>query len=60
LNAGSILTSAKSFPMPWFQLATVVPIAASVTMSVSVGSTRVATSAITRLPFPAQCPAVPM
>lgn len=59
MKAGSILTSAKSFPIPWFQLDTTEPIAASVTI-VLVGSTRVATCAITVLPFPAQWPAVPM
>src|ERR671922_262017 len=59
LKPGSIFTSAKSFPMPLFQLFTVVPIAASVTMTVSVGSTRVATCAMTVLPFPAQWPAFP-
>ena len=59
MNPAFIFTSAKSFPMPWFQLFTTEPIAASVTI-VFVGSTRVATCAITVLLFPAQWPAVPM
>src|SRR5919199_2018024 len=57
---GSIFTSAKSFPIPLFQLFTVVPIAASVTRTVSVGSTRVPIWAMTVLPLPEQWPAVPM
>src|ERR687896_413931 len=60
LKLGSICTSAKSLPMPAFQLFTTEPIAARVTKTVSVGSTRVATCAITVFPLPAQCPAVPM
>jgi hypothetical protein len=46
--------------MPAFQLFTTEPIAASMTMTLSVGSTRVPIWAITVLPLPAQCPAVPM
>ena len=59
LKAGSIFTSAKSLPMPAFQLLATVPIAASVT-TVFVGSTRVAIWAITVLPPCTQWPAVPM
>src|SRR5688500_18922428 len=56
---GSILTRAKSLPMPALARFTVLPMAASVTMgSESVGSTRVATC-ITTVPE-AQWPAVPM
>jgi hypothetical protein len=50
LKPALILTSARSFPIPWFQLLETDPIAASVAITVSVGSTRVATCAITVLP----------
>src|SRR5918996_5063109 len=59
---GSILTSAKSLPMPAFQLFATCPIAASVTSTVlsSTGLTRVATCITTVLPPWTQWPAVPM
>src|ERR671923_3099343 len=60
LKPGSIFTSAKSRPIPAFQLFTTEPIAASVTMTLSVGSTRAPICAMTVLPLPAQWPAVPM
>src|SRR4051812_32082480 len=60
LNVGAIFTSAKSLPIPLFQLFTTVPIAASVTTTESVGSTRVPTCAITLSPLDPQWPAVPM
>src|SRR3954449_8206004 len=60
LKLGEIFTSAKSLPIPLFQLFTTEPIAASVTTTESVGSTRVPICAITVLPLDPQCPAVPM
>src|SRR5919198_5598328 len=60
LKAGSIFTSPKSFPMPWFHDFATVPIFASVTKTVSVGSTRTAIWAMTVRPPATQWPAVPM
>src|SRR6187455_2825711 len=60
LKPALIFTSAKSLPIPLFQLFTTVPIAASETTTESVGSTRVPTCAITVLPLEPQWPAVPM
>src|SRR5918992_1925614 len=59
---GSILTIAKSLPMPAFQLFATCPIAASVTRMVpsSTGLTRDATCITTVLPPWTQWPAVPM
>src|ERR687896_2759600 len=59
---GSILTSAKSLPMPAFQLFATVPIFANVTRRLlsSTGLTRVTTCITTSLPPATQWPAVPM
>src|SRR5919108_1647925 len=59
---GSILTRAKSLPIPAFQLFATLPMSASVTRSVlgSTGLTRVATCATTLRPPATQWPAVPM